>query len=211
MARGAGRWLVGAILLAVPAGAARAQPAKAPAPAPMPKQIVALPPTEWNWEMNDPHPLLHQGASDLSALTGGIAFGMRAELVNGLLPDPTAGLGWTDLPIVKDFTQDVRYFWIKLAGARELSGGISTCSGANSYIVFLFRERALFRISYRFLPDAACTDVAPAAEAVFARYLAIGREVALTVHYRNGRADVVDITDPGAGELLNRRWLSRGQ
>ncbi|MDR3535919.1 MAG: hypothetical protein P4L71_05415 [Acetobacteraceae bacterium] len=199
--------MAGLVLLALSAGTgwAQAEPERTP------KRLVALPPIAWDPEMTDARPLLHQGPSDLTALTGGILFGLRPEAVNGLLPEPTAGLGWNDLPIVNEFTQDVRYFWIKLAGSRELSGGIASCTGANSYIVFLFRDHSLFRMSYRFLPDADCPDPSQAVQAVFARYSAIARDVALTVHYRNGHTEVVDVTDPGSRELLSTRWLARGQ
>lgn len=190
-------------------GPAHAQPAAA-TPSPT-KRLIALPPLEWDAEMMAARPLLHQGPSDLAALTGGIAFGLRPDAVNGLLPEPTPGLGWTDLPLANEFAQDVRYFWIKMQGSRDLSGGIASCIGANSYIVFYFRDRGLFRISYRFLSDTTCPQPREAAEAVFARYSGIGRGVALSVHYRNGRSEVVDITDPGSGALLSQRWLARGQ
>lgn len=198
------------LLLAVAwCGPAYAQPAAATAPAT--KRLIALPPLEWDAEMMSARPLLHQGPSDLAALTGGIAFGLRPDVVNGLLPEPTPGLGWTDLPLANEFSQDVRYFWIKVLGSRELSAGIVSCIGANSYIAFYFRDRGLFRISYRFLSDATCPQPREAAEAVFARYSSIGRDIALSVHYRNGRTEVVDITDPGSGALLSQRWLARGQ
>jgi hypothetical protein len=166
---------------------------------------------QWDWTMTNGHPLGHQGPSDLAALTGGILFGMQPNIVNTLVPDPTPTLDWADLALVSELTQDVRYFWIKVAGARDLAAGISGCYGANSYIVLLFRDRSLFRLSYRFLPDPGCASPHEAALSVFARFTAISNTIAVTAHYRVGTTEVVDITDPGSGDLLHRRWLPRGQ
>ena len=46
---------------------------------------------------------------------------------------------------------------------------------------------------------------------VFARYLAIDREASLATHYRAGKAEVVEITDPNAGYLMPFRWENRGR
>ena len=63
---------------------------------------------------------------------------------------------------------------------RELRDGVTGCFGANSYIVFLFRGRGLFRVSWRLLADANCPSVQPAAEELFARYLTIDQ---VSTHY----------------------------
>ena len=70
---------------------------------------------------------------------------------------------------------------------RELRDGINSCVGANSYIVFLFRQRGLFRISWRLPEDAGCPSTRAAAEDIFGRYLAIDRSAALATHYRAGK------------------------
>lgn len=147
----------------------------------------------------------------MANLTGDIVFGLPPTDVNNLLAEPAPGVAWSKLPAANEFSEDVRYFWIRLAGSQDLQAAITTCPGTNSYIVFLFRARGLVRMSYRLVPDASCPDPAPAAAAIFARYLQLGREVALAVHYVSGGVQVVDVSDPAADTLLPIRWLNRGK
>ena len=149
------------------------------------------------------------GPSDLANLTGGIVFGMSPTEVNARLLNPVPAIGAADLPFANEFPDDVRYFWVRFDAVRDLSAGIKGCIGANSYIVFLFRPRGLFRISWRLQPDDACPSPRLAAEDIYARYLAIDRIVALAIHYRAGKAEAVDVTDPNADYLVPYRWTNR--
>jgi hypothetical protein len=195
---------------AAPVQTAPAQPAAA-GPVIIPKRIFAVPPLQWDADMLSARSALHETSSDLANLTAGIIFGLSPTDVDTLLPDPAPGVSWNSLPAASEFPEDVRYFWTRLAGSQDLQAGISTCAGANSYIVFLFRSRGLFRISYRFVPDAACPDPSSAVAAIFARYLLLGRSVALAVHYRSGGVHVVDVSDPTADYLIPMRWQNRAR
>ena len=75
--------------------------------------------------------------------------------------------------------------------------------------MFLFQERGLFRISYRLTPDNNCPRITDTAEEIFGRYVTITADIALSVHYRAGPLEVVDITDPTAGYLVATRWQPR--
>jgi hypothetical protein len=113
------------------------------------------------------------------------------------------------MPFANEYPDDVRYFWARLDAMRELRDGITGCTGANSYVVFLFRNGVLFRISWRLLPDADCPSPRAAAEEIYARYLAVDGAPALTSHYRANKAEAVEITDPHASYLIPYRWENR--
>jgi hypothetical protein len=149
------------------------------------------------------------GPTDIGNLTGGIVFGLSPIEVNGRLPAAAPGIEWADLPFANEYPDDVRYFWVRLDAMRELRDGITACAGANSYVVFLFRPRGLFRISWRLLPDDDCPSPRAAAEDIYARFLAIDRAASLATHYRAGRAEAVEITDPNASYLTPYRWTNR--
>lgn len=202
--------LILAVLLLVASTAAPVR-AQSPEPAIVPKRIFAVPPVQWDNSLLTSRPASQQTASDLANLTAGIVFGLTPADVNTRLPEPALGVSWSSLPTAIEFPEDVRYFWTRLAGAQDLQAGIASCAGANSYIVFLFRSRGLFRLSYRFVPDAACPDPAPAVADIFARYLQIGSDVALAVHYSSGGVQVVDITDPTADYLIPLRWRNNAR
>jgi hypothetical protein len=178
---------------------------------PAAKTILVAPPTQWTSDMLSFRPALSQTTTDFAALTGGIVFGMVATDVNAQLAEPTPGLNWSTMPLAGEFPEDVRYFWTRLEGSQQLAAGITGCAGANSYVVFLFRGRGLFRVSYRLVADAQCPNLAQTATDLMARYVQMGRELALSVHYRAGRVEVVDITDPSAGYLIPMRWQARGR
>ncbi len=199
----------GAGLLPCAAAAQAGLPAGTAPPAETTRRIVVVPPLQWDSAMGTFRNLYHQAPSDLGRLTGGILFGMKPQEVNGLLPVPVRGVTWTALPLATEFSEDVRYFWIKLTDARDLRAGLTSCVGDGSYLVFLFRSRGLFRVSYRLTPDRACPSVEAAATDVLAQYAPLGSNVAISTHYRNGSAEVVDIVDPAAGHLIPIRWQTR--
>jgi hypothetical protein len=175
------------------------------------KRILPVPAMQWDADMLESHTVQHESTSDLANLTGGMAFGLSPGDVNRLLPQPASGIAWPNLPAANEFPEDVRYFWTRLAETQDLRAGIKSCAGANSYVVFLFREPGLFRVSYRLVPDLSCPDPSPATADVFARYLQVGRRIALTAHYVSGGVQIVDISDPTADTLLPVRWQNRGK
>jgi hypothetical protein len=149
---------------------------------------------------------LRQTASDFANLTGGIGFGMSPAGVNARLPDPYPDLSWNDLPMANEYPGDVRYFVTPIDRAGLPPMPPAACSGAASYLVFLFSGQGLLRLSYRLTADKACPDTNEAAQAIFARYVPIGPTVALSVRYRTGKTEVVDVSDPTAGYLIPERW-----
>ena len=173
------------------------------------KRIFVIPPTQWDSDMSRDRPARVSGPSDLANMTGGLAFGLSPTEVNAKLPSSAPGRDWASLPSANEYPDDIRYFWVRLDAVPELRAGIGACAGVNSYVVFLFRQRGLFRMSWRLIPDKSCPSTRAAAEDIYARYLAIDRTAALTIHYRTGKVEVVDITDPGADYLLPYRWASR--
>ena len=200
-----------ALLLILAASQACAQPAASPPAASSPatepvKRIFLPPPLQWDNAMTSASPALQQTATDFANLTGGIAFGMSPGQVNARLPDPYPGLSWDLLPSANEYQSEVRYFGVPLDRAGALRMGLTACAGAASYVVLLFNRNGLFRLSYRLTADRSCADTSTAAQAIFARYVPIGESVALSVRYRSGRTDVVDVTDPTAGYLIPTRW-----
>jgi hypothetical protein len=87
---------------------------------------------------------------------------------------------------------------------------LTACTGGRSYVVFLFNANGLLRLSYRLLADKTCPDTNEAAQEIFARYVALGQSVAISIRYRTGNTQVVDITDPAAGYLTPVRWNQGG-
>ena len=183
-------------------------PAATPAPAPVAaaKRIFAPAPLQWDNEMLSFRPALQQAPSDFVNLTGGIAFGMSAAAVNARLPDPYPGLNWNGLPLANEYPGEVRYFGVPVASAGPLRMDLTACAGTGSYVVFMFSGRGLFRLSYRLIADKTCADTNPAAQEIFYRYVPMGQTVALSVRYRTGKTEVVDVTDSTAGYLIPPRW-----
>jgi hypothetical protein len=173
------------------------------------KRIFSIPPTQWDHAMSRERPALSLGQSDLANLTGGIVFGQSPSEANAKLATPTPGVEWADLPFASEYPDEVRYFWVRLDAAQKPRDSINGCAGANSYVVFLFRNRVLFRVSWRLLPDNACPSTHAAAEDIYARYLAIDGGVVLTTHYLAGKAEAVEITDPNVDYLMPYRWANR--
>ncbi len=172
-------------------------------------RIFAIPPTRWDNSMSRDQPAQILGPSDLANLTGGITFGLSPAEVNAKLPTPTPGVEWIDLPFASEYPDEVRYFWVRFDAVRDTSAGTTSCTGAGSYVVFLFRDRGLFRISWRLLPDDKCPATRAAAEDLYARYLAIDGTAVLATHYRAGNADVVEVTDPRVDYLIPYRWANQ--
>jgi hypothetical protein len=175
------------------------------------KRIFTVPPTLWDNSMSRDLPAQILGPSDLANLTGGIVFGLSPAEVNAKLPAPTPGVEWIELPFASEYPDEVRYFWARLDAEGKPLADTTACTGAGSYIVFLFRNRGLFRISWRLLPDDQCPSTRDAAEDLYARYLAIDGAAALASHYRAGKAEVVEVTDPGVDYLIPYRWTNRQQ
>lgn len=203
-----------AMLLMLAASQACAQPVvpqiatlSAPAASTEPvKRIFTPPPVRWDNAMLNFGPALQQTAMDLANLTGGLSFGMSPGQVNARLSDPYPGLSWNGLPMANEYPGEVRYFGTSMERAGALRMGLTTCPGSASYLVFLFNSNGLFRLSYRLTADKNCVDTNQAAQEIFARYVPIGQTVAMSVRYRTGRTEVVDVTDPTAGYLTPTRW-----
>ncbi|MDR3532659.1 MAG: hypothetical protein P4L90_19165 [Rhodopila sp.] len=197
-----------AMPLMLAASQACAQPAVTPAvPGPaITQRIFTPPPVQWDNAMLSFRPALQQTARDFANLTNGIVFGMSPGAVNAQLPAPYPGMSWNELSLANEYPGEVRYFGIRIENAGALRMGLTACTGAGSYMVFLFSSRGLFRMSYRLIADKGCPDTGEAAREIFARYVPIGQTVALSVRYRTGRTEVVDITDSTAGYLIPTRW-----
>jgi hypothetical protein len=191
--------LVGLVALVIPLTVASAETVR----------IFAVPPTQLDNSMSRDRPAQILGPSDLANLTGGIVFGLSPAEVNAKLPTPTPGIEWIDLPFASEYPDEVRYFWVRFDAVREPLAGVTACTGASSYIVFLFHDRGLFRISWRLLPDDQCPSTRTAAEDIYARYLAIDGTALLASHYRAGKAEVVEVTDPRVDYLIPYRWTNR--
>jgi hypothetical protein len=174
-------------------------------------RIFTPPPMRWDHAMGSGAPALHQGRSDLIVLTAGVSFGMQPEDVNALLPTPYQSMSWGSMPQATEFPGDVRYFWVGLEDAGPLRMGSKGCTGAGSYVVFLFTNNGLFRLSYRLVPDKTCPSVNETARDIFGRYVTVGSQVALSVRYHTGSAEVVDVTDPGGSFLIPVRWYQVGR
>jgi hypothetical protein len=97
-------------------------------------------------------------------------------------------------------------FGVAIGAAGVLRLDMTACTGANSYLVFLFNSNGLFRLSYRLAPDQTCPDTNEAAQQIYARYIRLGGGVAFSARYRTGNTQVVDITDPTADTVVPIRW-----
>jgi hypothetical protein len=199
-----------ALLLVLAAGQACAQPATPAGSAEPGRRIFVPPPVQWDQSMLGSRPALQQTNDDFYALSGGITFGMSAVELNTRLPAPYSAMSWTALAIANEYRGEVRYFGMPIAAAGPLRMDATACTGARSRLVFLFSDHGLFRLSYRLTADNDCPDINPAAREIFGRYVTIAQSVALSVRYRTGKTEVVDITDPAAGTLVPTRWRQGG-
>jgi hypothetical protein len=170
------------------------------------KPIFLPPPLQWDTTMLTFRPALQQTASDFANLTGGLLYGMSPSALNAKLAEPYTGVSWNALSLANEFPGEARMFGVPIATAGALRMNATACTGANSFVVFLFRANGLFRISYRLTPDRNCPDTNEAAQQIYARYVTLGPNVALSVRYRTGRTQVIDMTDPAADMLVPIRW-----
>jgi hypothetical protein len=175
------------------------------------KAIFVLPALQWNSAGEAWSYATEQNPIELARTMSGLSFGMTPEEASGHLRGATHVLHWSDLPRASEFTDDVRYMWIPIQAAGALRARITSCTGDDSYIVILFLNNALFRASWRFLPSPNCPDPRAAAEDVYAGFVPLASTIAISLLYRTGDADVVDITDPAAGPLIATRWRMRAQ
>lgn len=173
------------------------------------RQILSVPPIQWDHDMTTFRPGVTHGPSDVSALTGGIMFGMRPSEVDARLPAPIKNLAWDNLPFATEYPENVRYFWTRFSAAPPPHPDDGHCAGAASYVVFFFRNDRLFRVSWRLLPDDSCPNPRAAATDIYARWLTIDRSAALATHYAPNQAEVVEVTDPTIDELVPIRWENR--
>jgi hypothetical protein len=197
------------LLAATQASAQTAAPAASPLAAHVTgsgKRIFMAPPLEWDNAMLGYSPALQQTAADFANLTGGLAFGMSPSAVNAKLPEPYPGLSWNGLALANEFPGEARLFVVPIAAAGVLRLGMTACTGANSYLVFVFKTNGLFRMSYRLTADKACPDTDEAAQQIYAHFVPLRQSVAYSVRYRTGATQVVDITDPAADYLVPIRW-----
>lgn len=175
------------------------------------KRLFVVPPLQWDPSIMTPRTLMRQMMIDFARRSGGIIFGMKPAEVGALLPDQGGARDWQSLPLATEYPEDVRYFFVKPSATGDLGAGMTGCVGDASYVVFLFRNRGLFRISFRLFPDRACPSVKEATDNIVARYAIIDPELVLVTHYQNGVAEVVDLVDPGSGHLRSIRWLQRSR
>ncbi len=174
-------------------------------------RVFVPPPLQWNPRTQTVRPGELQTPRDLARVNGNIMFGMTPEQVAAELPRVPQTLTWNTLRSAREYSSDVRYFWVRLDDLPEWRSRLTGCIGDASYVAFLFTSGGLFRISFRLLPDAACPVVTQAAQDLLARYIPIAPEVALSVRYASPPAEVVEITDPTATALLMAaRWRMGG-
>jgi hypothetical protein len=201
------RWLVRAALAAelmlITGGALTAQPVV------VTKPILVLPTLQWTATASTWKYAVLPNAGQIDALLGGLHFGMTPEEVGQHLPGRSSALHWDDLPNAKEYSKDVRYFWLPMQAADSLIGPIQSCYGEPSSVNLLFFNQALFRISWRFLPDQKCPDVSDAAEDLYAAFVPIAPSVVISMRYESGPAEVLDVTAPNAGPLISVRWQGR--
>jgi len=168
------------------------------------RRILVVPPLQWDDMGVASHIAVQQSTSDLARLMGGLNFGLKAEEVSQHLPTIGGALHWADLP-------DARFVRMPMQGAGDLRAPVTACFGAPSNVVLLFRNNALFRVSWRFLPDQSCPSPRDAAAALYAAYVPLAATLAVSTHYRTGPAEVVDVTDPGAEPSIAQRSQVRNQ
>jgi hypothetical protein len=84
---------------------------------------------------------------------GRFRFGMSTKEVNALLDRPFGSVDPARLPVAREYTTgDVRYFWLPISGSSEFRDFFNLGQGCledRDYLVFMFYEDSLMRISYR--------------------------------------------------------------
>lgn len=175
------------------------------------KRILLPPVLQWDAALQSYRPAQQQTATDFATLTGGLAFGMSPAALNARLPAPNPNLSWNSLTLAAEYPGEARYFGVPIGSAGPLRVGLTACTGAGSYVVFLFNPNGLLRISYRLAADRTCPDTNDAAQEIFSRYVPLGQRVAFSVRYRTVKTQVVDVTDPTAGYVMSVRWHQGSQ
>ena len=170
------------------------------------RTIFLPPPVRWDSAMLSNRPVARQTPMDFANVTGGLAFGLSPATLNGRLAKPYPGLAWNALSLAAEYADDVRAFALTLDAANPLRAAVTACTGQRASVVLLFSRRGLFRLSYRLPEDQGCPDTGEAARQILGRYVPVSQSVALSMRYRSGATEVVDITDPAAGELISTRW-----
>lgn len=95
---------------------------------------------------------------------GRFKFGMSVAQVNALLDHPFGNVDRAHLPIAREYwTGEVRYFWVFVANAADFRSVYDlsrACLKEMDYVVFMFHEDSLMRISYRLYgsPQVGCRD-----------------------------------------------------
>src|SRR5689334_11974005 len=158
-----------AVSLIAAAGSVRAQP-KVPDAAP---RVFVPPVLEWNARTQTVRPAEPQTPRDLARVNGDIVFGMTPQQVAAQLPGVPQTLSWSTLRSAREYSSDVRYFWVRLDDLPEWRSRLSGCVGNTSYVAILFSSRGLFRLSFRLIPDAACPALTEAAMDLLARYMPV--------------------------------------
>lgn len=205
-----GRFAVGAIAalwLATPAQAQDSPPQSAAAT----KPLLVLPTDDVATPSKVP-----SGAALVAAETAsfplGLHFGMSPEEVNARLAHPVPSVAKAALTEVSYLAPaEVDSFAVGLVDAGDLKPIITSCFGAPSRVVFMFADRKLYTLSFRFEHDGKCpaAATAAAADALFQHLLAIPPAAMPSEHYRVGDVDVVDAWDKSVESVVRRRW--RGQ
>jgi hypothetical protein len=170
------------------------------------KRIFTPAPVQWDHDMLSFRPALQYTATDFANLTGGLAFGMSPTQVNARLADRHPGVSWSELLPANEYPGDVRFLAVPIDRAGVLRMDLTACAGNASAIILLFTGKGLFRLSYRLTGDRKCPDTNEAAQEIFARYVPIGQTVAMSMRYRAGKTQVIEITDPLADLLAPIRW-----
>jgi hypothetical protein len=152
-----------------------------------------------------------QNANDTAVLDtffaqgyGRFKFGMSSAQVNGLLDHPFATIDPSQLPRAAEYwTGDVRYFWTpvaELTDFRDFYPPIASClDNRLDYVVFMFHENSLMRISYRVLGpihNGSCGD-----RRAFLPHLAerfhmplLGTPKQWRLHWETQRASIIGTT-----------------
>jgi hypothetical protein len=195
-----------ALCLAAPA---HAQDLSQPASPPATKLLLMLPTDDVGTPSKPP-----SGAALVAAETAsfplGLHFGLSPEEVNARLAHPlpsVAKASMTEVPYLAP--AEVDSFTIGLADAGDLKPIIRSCFGAPSRVVFMFADRKLYTISFRFEHDSKCPSVAATADELFQHLLTIPPAAMPTEHYYVGDVDVVDAWDKSVDSVVRRRWRGK--
>jgi hypothetical protein len=102
---------------------------------------------------------------------GAAKFGMSPTEVNQLFDQPFENVDWSVLPHASEYKHDdIRYLWTYLRDEPRLLRQIErACVSPNSYVVFMFKNMSLFRVSIRLWEADGCPDYKPEIGLLFGR------------------------------------------